>query len=44
LIWLLVGYTDILYYLGFGMVANGAHLGGLLSGILMGIIPSKKRW
>ena len=44
LIWLFVGYTDILYYLGFGMVANGAHLGGLLSGILMGIIPSKKRW
>ena len=43
-IWLLVGYTDILYYLGFGMVANGAHLGGLLSGMLMGIIPSKKRW
>jgi membrane associated rhomboid family serine protease len=23
------------------MVANGAHLGGLLSGILIGIIPSK---
>ena len=44
LIWLLVGYTDILYYLGFGMVANGAHLGGLLSGMLMGIIPSEKRW
>jgi len=40
-IWLLIGYTDILYYLGFGMVANGAHLGGLLSGILIGIIPSK---
>ena len=41
-IWLLVGYTDILYYLGFGMIANGAHLGGLLSGALIGIIPSKK--
>ena len=40
-IWLLMGYTDILYYLGFGMIANGAHMGGLLSGILLGIISSR---
>lgn len=40
-IWLLIGYTNLLYYFGFGMVANGAHLGGLLSGAVIGIIPSK---
>lgn len=42
-IWLAIGYTDILYYLGFGMTANGAHLGGLLSGMLIGIIHLNKK-
>ncbi len=38
LIWLVFGFTDL-----FGLsIANGAHLGGLLVGIIQGFIDSKK--
>ena len=36
--WLLIGFTGFLDLLGFGKIANFAHLGGLLSGILSGYI------
>ena len=37
-VWLLIGFTGFLDLLGFGKLANFAHLGGLLSGILSGYI------
>ena len=40
-IWLFVGFTDVLKYLGLGSIANGAHLGGLLVGILTGVIIAR---
>lgn len=39
-VWLLIGFTGFLDLLGFGKLANFAHLGGLLSGILSGYIFS----
>ena len=39
-VWLLIGFTGFLDLLGFGKIANFAHLGGLLSGILSGYIIS----
>ena len=39
-VWLLIGFTGFLDLLGFGKIANFAHLGGLLSGILSGYILS----
>jgi len=38
--WLLIGFTGFLDLLGFGKIANFAHLGGLLSGITSGYIFS----
>ncbi|GIU51020.1 rhomboid family intramembrane serine protease GlpG [Shewanella sairae] len=39
LLWLVLGFTDM-----FGLsIANGAHLGGLLVGVLQGFIDSKTR-
>lgn len=40
-VWLLVGFTDVLKLLGLGSIANGAHLGGLLVGILTGVIIAR---
>ncbi len=34
MVWLLLGFSDILRFAGFGSMANYAHLGGLLSGLL----------
>ncbi len=36
--WLLLGFAGILDLFGFGSVANFAHLGGLISGILFAMI------
>jgi GlpG protein len=38
IIWLLLGFIGILTLFGFGNVANFAHLGGLISGIIFAII------
>lgn len=40
-VWLLVGFTDVLKLLGLGSIANGAHLGGLLVGMLTGVIIAR---
>ena len=37
-IWLLVGFTGILSFFGFGMIANMAHLAGLLCGFIQGFL------
>ena len=38
LIWLFIGFTGFLDLLGFGKIANFAHLGGLISGIMCGYL------
>ena len=38
LIWLILGFLGILNLFGFGNVANYAHLGGLVSGIIFAMI------
>ena len=38
IIWLFMGFAGILDLFGFGSVANFAHLGGLISGILFAMI------
>ena len=38
IVWLILGFMGILELFGFGSVANFAHLGGLVSGILFAII------
>ena len=38
IIWLLLGFIGILDLFGFGSVANFAHLGGLISGIIFAMI------
>ena len=40
-VWLLIGFTDVLKLFGLGSIANGAHLGGLLVGILTGVIIAR---
>ena len=38
IVWLLLGFTGLLDLFGFGQVANFAHLGGLVSGMVFGMI------
>ena len=38
LVWLLVGYTGILTLFGFGNIANTAHLIGMMTGFILGLI------
>lgn len=38
LVWLVLGFLGVLNLFGFGNVANYAHLGGLISGIIFGMI------
>lgn len=44
-IWMLVGLTPLPQYLGIGAMANGAHAGGFLSGLLLALVipPLHKR-
>ena len=37
-IWLLVGFTGVLNFFGFGNVANTAHLVGMIAGFIIGLI------
>jgi GlpG protein len=37
-IWLLVGFSGILSFFGFGMIANIAHLAGLFCGFILGFL------
>ena len=37
-IWLLVGFTGVLSFFGFGNVANTAHLVGMIAGFILGFI------
>jgi GlpG protein len=38
--WLALGFAGIIDSLGFGVVANGAHLGGLVGGLGIGLIAA----
>jgi GlpG protein len=38
LVWLILGFLGMLTLFGFGNVANFAHLGGLISGIIFAMI------
>ena len=37
-IWLLLGFTGVLNFFGFGNVANTAHLVGMIAGFIIGLI------
>ncbi|MEX2488652.1 MAG: rhomboid family intramembrane serine protease [Pseudomonadales bacterium] len=39
-IFLVVGFTGAIDLLGMGTLANGAHLGGLLAGLVVGVVSS----
>ena len=41
LVWLLLGIGGVLDKLNFGSVANGAHLGGLMAGAVLGLVASR---
>ena len=38
IVWLLLGFFEVLDIFGFGKVANFAHLGGLVSGMMFGMM------
>ena len=38
IIWLILGFIGLLDLFGFGTVANFAHLGGLVSGVMFAMI------
>ena len=38
LIWMLLGFLGILEIFGFGNIANFAHLGGFISGLVFGMV------
>ena len=38
LVWLILGFLGILELFGFGSIANHAHLGGLISGLIFGML------
>jgi len=40
LIWLVVGMSGSMEFIGAGAIANGAHVGGLVIGLILGVIIS----
>jgi GlpG protein len=38
LVWMIIGFTPLAVWLGIGRMANEAHLGGFLGGLLMALI------
>jgi GlpG protein len=38
IIWLALGFMGVLELFGFGSIANYAHLGGLISGLIFGML------
>ena len=38
IVWLLLGFLGVLEIFGFGSIANYAHLGGLISGLIFGML------
>ena len=38
IVWLILGFLGVLNLFGFGNVANYAHLGGLISGVIFAIM------
>lgn len=41
LVYLVVGFTGAIDLLGLGTIANGAHLGGLVAGVLLGLVVTQ---
>jgi GlpG protein len=41
LVWMLLGFLGILTIFGFGNIANYAHLGGLIGGLLFGMVTKR---
>ena len=41
MVWMLLGFLGILTIFGFGNIANYAHLGGLIGGLLFGMVTKR---
>lgn len=42
-VWMLIGYTPIPVWLGIGRMANEAHLGGFVAGLLVALVLTPRR-
>ena len=40
LVYLVIGFTGVIDLLGIGSLANGAHLGGLIGGMIVGFVAA----
>ena len=40
MIWLVIGMVGSMEFIGVGAIANGAHVGGLLAGWILGVVIS----
>ncbi|PAV26504.1 rhomboid family intramembrane serine protease [Tamilnaduibacter salinus] len=43
LVWMLIGFTPLPVWLGIGRMANEAHLGGFVAGILLALLPPPRQ-